>query len=713
AFHPLPSDCSKYPNEDNADVSELSKKGNHSVGDKIVFDCRIGYSSLKKITYICSDNEWIKIRGETCSPKRCELPEDIPNGQYEFVTGTDFVFGSTIKYICKEGFQMASRVYSRTCRPGGWDNMLPTCEEVVCLYDKMRDEMLQVHGLPFHEDIRYGHKLTFSCPETGGLTLEGPKEITCQVNGTWSSPFPKCVEATCPLNETMEGMTIERSPDVEGPVKQGQSIRFSCSENGMKLKGLTEITCLPNGEWNGPFPKCDEIRCEAILSKNMRAESDEQLAHEISVKPHQKVTLSCDGKGSKLIGERVITCNQDGQWSNTFPICTGGTCGSPPHVNNSDTVGFARAEYTEGEEVKYTCFNKYTLDTQHPHTKSLICQNGEWIGNIYCLKPCSVSVAILEERGLHLKVGGLQKIFSPHGDHITFICPRGRMNGKPRNQCNDGVMELPRCLKMKGYQVFLCLILMNAEVSTNAQDVVCEDEERINVEIVLGHPNKVSPYKVGQILVFQCTDRNMMMDGPRTVECQSNGKWDNPFPKCETSRNMRADEQTSCKISVKPQQTVTLSCDEKGTRLIGTPSVTCNQDGLWSDLFPKCTRDICGSPPHVNNADTLGFPRTEYTEGEEVKYTCFNKYTLDTQHPHTESLICQNGEWIGNIYCLKPCSVSVDVLEERGLHLRFAGLSRIFSPHGEYITFICPRGRMIGTSRNQCIDGVMELPRCV
>ncbi|TRZ04365.1 hypothetical protein DNTS_006219 [Danionella cerebrum] len=317
-------------------------------------------------------------------------------------------------------------------------------QDVVC-EDEERINVEIVLGHPNKvSPYKVGQILVFQCTDRN-MMMDGPRTVECQANGKWDNPFPKC-EATCPLNETMEGMTIERSPDVEGPVKQGHRVRFSCSENGMKLKGSTEITCLPNGEWNGPFPKCDEIRCEAILSKNMRAESDEQLAHEISVKPHQKVTLSCDGKGSKLIGERVVTCNQDGQWSNTFPICTGGTCGSPPHVNNADTVGFARAEYTEGEEVKYTCFNKYTLDTQHPHTKSLICQNGEWIGNIYCLKPCSVSVDVLEERGLHLKVGGLQKYFPPHGDHITFICLRGRMTGKPRNQCIDGVMELPRCV---------------------------------------------------------------------------------------------------------------------------------------------------------------------------------------------------------------------------------------------------------------------------
>ncbi|XP_035378975.1 complement factor H like 4 [Electrophorus electricus] len=62
------------------------------------------------------------------SCKRCELPADIPNGHYIIVHGTDFVYGATIKYICKEGYQMVSRVNTRTCLAGGWDDRLPICQ---------------------------------------------------------------------------------------------------------------------------------------------------------------------------------------------------------------------------------------------------------------------------------------------------------------------------------------------------------------------------------------------------------------------------------------------------------------------------------------------------------------------------------------------------------------------------------------------------------
>lgn len=36
--------------------------------------------------------------------KPCELPEDTPNGYYQITSGEDFVFGTTIKYFCNEGY---------------------------------------------------------------------------------------------------------------------------------------------------------------------------------------------------------------------------------------------------------------------------------------------------------------------------------------------------------------------------------------------------------------------------------------------------------------------------------------------------------------------------------------------------------------------------------------------------------------------------------
>ncbi|XP_051764951.1 complement factor H-like isoform X2 [Ctenopharyngodon idella] len=438
------ADCSKIPEVENAEVSQSSRKDNYTDGDKLEYNCKPGYASPLKITYNCTDNKWTKLRGGNCSLKRCELPEDIPNGRYTIVSGSAFVFGTTIKYICNDDYQMMSRFDTRTCQEGGWDNQLPACEEISCVADST-EENVRVEGLPENDGlIRYGHRLTFSCSDYGWI-LQGPKEITCQSNGQWSGPFPKCVGATCPLNTAVGDLKMERFPDIEGPVKPRHKLIFSCNTEGLKLKGQREITCQSNGEWNSPFPKCEEVMCVAKLTVSMR--SDRHPVPEVSVRPGHTITLSCVGRGVKLQGHSKITCLSDGQWGNPFPKCIGGKCGPPPKVNFADTTEITKKEYDSGEKVEYSCFNKYTLVQSHPYSKYLTCEHGEWRGNIKCLKPCSVTVEEMDERGIQLRWRGREKIFSPHGDRIIFSCKRGKHStGSDLIQtCNDGEMTLPLC----------------------------------------------------------------------------------------------------------------------------------------------------------------------------------------------------------------------------------------------------------------------------
>ena len=64
----------------------------------------------------------------------------------------------------------------------------------------------------------------------------------------------------------MEDLKIERFPDIEGSVKHGHKLMFSCNGQGLKLKGQREITCQPNGEWSSPFPKCEgkDTECKSL-----------------------------------------------------------------------------------------------------------------------------------------------------------------------------------------------------------------------------------------------------------------------------------------------------------------------------------------------------------------------------------------------------------------------------------------------------------------
>ncbi|XP_051978206.1 coagulation factor XIII B chain-like [Xyrauchen texanus] len=182
--------------------------------------------------------------------------------------------------------------------------------------------------------------------------------------------------------------------------------------------------------------------------------------------------------------------------------------------------------------------------------------------------------------------------------------------------------------KMKHCELFLLFMIMDS--STNAEEVTCQEEELNNTQILVGHPGITPPYKSGQILVFRCTDVNMKMSGQRLIECQSNGKWDNPYPQCEVQ---------------------------------------------------------CRRPPSMvhENADTKEMTRNKYNSGEKVEYVCFNKYVMEGD----SFLTCVQGKWRGHFTCLKPCTVTVDEMDKRNIQLKKGEWGKIFAPYGDYISFVC------------------------
>ncbi|XP_016094719.1 complement factor H-related protein 4-like isoform X2 [Sinocyclocheilus grahami] len=378
-------------------------------------------------------------------------------------------------------------------------------QEVIC----EGEQLINVDILFGHPGIvspyKPGHILVFRCTDVN-LKMHGQRTIECLSNGKWDHPYPICGEVTCPLNTTENNIKMERFPDLEGPVKPGYSLTFSCDGQGLILKGQREITCQSNGEWSNPFPKCLEITCELqtttfrVIKINPEGKTIFRAGESVEITCSKKrlwfnketsKTFTCQDNGEwdhKPVCEGIrcevphdqhvshpdhlfrgdmklgakqnyycesgygktaeeATCTRDGWTPN--PLCAvSRKCGPPPHVNNADTVEMTKKEYNTGERVEYMCFNKYTLDSHPAFSKYLTCQQGEWRGNIKCLMPCSVTVGDMDERGIELAFADQQKMFAPHDDHITFKCQRGKVSVgfALRQKCNDGVITLPVCV---------------------------------------------------------------------------------------------------------------------------------------------------------------------------------------------------------------------------------------------------------------------------
>ncbi|XP_058615937.1 complement factor H-related protein 2-like [Onychostoma macrolepis] len=376
-------------------------------------------------------------------------------------------------------------------------------QEVTC----EGEQLIGVDILTGHPGIvspyKPGHVLVFRCTDVD-LKMHGQRTIECLSNGKWDQPYPKCEEVTCEGEQLIGVDILTGHPGIVSPYKPGHVLVFRCTDVNLKMHGQRTIECLSNGKWDQPYPKCEEIKCEAPRDQHVyspsqyfrgdmklgarrsyRCESGyEKMAAEATctrdgwtpkplcaesgceaprdlhiyrsydyfrgdMKLGSKLYYSCESGYEKMAAE--ATCTEDGWTPN--PLCAVMTvsvkCGPPPRVNNADTVEMTKKEYNTGERVEYICFNKYILDQRHSFTKYLTCQQGQWRGNVKCLKPCTVTKELMAERGIDLAYVNKQKMFAPHNDHITFACLWGKVSvgiTDFRQKCNDGEMTLPECV---------------------------------------------------------------------------------------------------------------------------------------------------------------------------------------------------------------------------------------------------------------------------
>ncbi|XP_073701023.1 complement factor H-related protein 2-like [Garra rufa] len=331
---------------------------------------------------------------------------------------------------------------------GKWDHSYPNCGAVTCPLNATENNIKMEQFPDFEGPVKPGYNLTFSC-NGQGLILKGHREITCQSNGEWSSPFPKCEEVTCKEEQLINVDILTGHPDIVSPYKPGHILVFRCTDVNLKMHGQQIIECLSNGKWDYPFPKCGETcSLQWSTTEGLKIEGLPDIRE--PVKPGHKLTFSCTGEVMRLNGQREITCKSDGTWTAPFPKCTGqnsGKCGKPPRVNNSDIIAMEKKEYNTGERVEYLCFDKHTMDIHSPFSRYLTCQQGEWIGQIKCLKPCTVTEEIMDRRGIQLRWIEQQKMVIPHDNHISFSCQSGKVSVGVdlRQKCNDGDMTLPNC----------------------------------------------------------------------------------------------------------------------------------------------------------------------------------------------------------------------------------------------------------------------------
>ncbi|KAM7387714.1 hypothetical protein PAMP_023935 [Pampus punctatissimus] len=312
-------------------------------------------------------------------------------------------------------------------KDGKWDNPFPSCEEITCSVDVTHPHLKVVGLLAANKTIQTGHKVQFLCEDE--YLLNGSEESECLETGQWSDPFPTCIALDCgrpPFLADGDTKTVAR-PNY----RNNERVEYVC-QNYYVMEGNPYKTCI-NGKWTG------EMRCLKPCTVNEELMRTHNIAFRFSPKhklysEHNDVIEFMCSNGRRHDGRVALR---------QYCINEAVGCGRPPPLTNGDVKYIMKSQYSHNERVEYMCQNYFIMDGERHRT----CINGEWIGQMRCLKPCTVSNDDLIQYNIAFKYSASNKMYSTHNDVIQFKCTTGRPVGSVglRQRCDDGVLLLPSC----------------------------------------------------------------------------------------------------------------------------------------------------------------------------------------------------------------------------------------------------------------------------
>ncbi|XP_019862954.1 PREDICTED: CUB and sushi domain-containing protein 3-like, partial [Amphimedon queenslandica] len=158
-------------------------------------------------------------------------------------------------------------------------------------------------------------------------------------------------------------------------------------------------------------------------------------------------------------------------------------------------------------------------------------------------------------------------------------------------------------------------------------------------------------------VLYSC-DTGYTITGASSLTCLSNGSWDASAPSCDIVNCSNPGTPTNGERfgSVFTYNAeVVYSCNEEYS-LVGVPVITCQSNGYWSDALPSCVYIDCTDPDIPDNGLRTG---SNFSFNSSVNFTCYPGYQLTG----SDAITCSSdGKWSNDIpscnitYCNVPMS---------------------------------------------------------
>ncbi|XP_078802247.1 complement factor H-like isoform X2 [Oryzias latipes] len=655
------TECGETPDISNGRVESKDNQ-------RATINCNEGYQTeVNEIT--CDNGEWdLDERNYTniCTriSEPCEPPPKVQNAVIETPYQREYVSGSQVIYKCRDNYRLGQDK-SITCLNGQWEEKRISCTPFC---DELKDDNLNVQQ-SIKESYMNGETIDYTCT----YDEDNQGTATCD-EGKWNKTI-QCPGRPCNVPKLGPGL---RSSPTTFKVKSGRKLSLYCLSE-FELEGANEIECLDTGLWSSAFPTCTKTCEMPNIPQILRLMTPVEGGR---AKKGKKLRFECSQRGKFLQGNAEIECLESGDWSDQPPRCGDKRlCSPPPPIEDGDIMR-TKPEYQEGETVEYVCPSYYIMEGG-----PLTCRNGQWTGRVRCIsRPCNVP-----------KLGpGLRS--SP----TTFKVKSGR---KLSLYCLSE-------FELEGANEIECL---DTGLWSSAFPTCTKTCEMPNIPQILRlmTPVEGGRAKKGKKLRFECSQRGKFLQGNAEIECLESGDWSDQPPRCGDKRlcspppPIEDGDIMRTKPEYQEGETVEYVCPSYYI-MEGGP-LTC-RNGQWTGRVRCINKRLCSPPPPIEDGDIMR-TKPEYQEGETVEYVCPSYYIMEGG-----PLTCRNGQWTGRVRCIKPCTMTQEEMDRNNLVLQKDWLDKIYSQHNDHLTFKCKSGKRHDgrvAMRQQCIEGVIQLPTCV
>ncbi|XP_041775767.1 locomotion-related protein Hikaru genki-like isoform X4 [Anopheles merus] len=501
-------------------------------------------------------------------------------------------------------------------------------------------------------------------------------------DGSYVPPLPDSAEN--PDREDKESEEVDESPELH-QFREVSEVRFPGEVGPLGGHRLCKIQCI-RGHWVGPlcamneheqdehgqlkfeplYKRCvvDHIPPHLLLSyKNVSVTLGWDLPH------GHTLQARCRDLGLyKLLGESKVLCS-NGLWAPKMPSCVPTTLltnysdDSPPSIRIK--VGVGSAAYEPSGVLAVLPTSTIHLDCMYPRRRG----SPEWTWTGWFRQYLTGWSAVPEEKASRYRLT-IKDIQNQDSGTYTCASPRGLTNSIVI------VVAVSQCA---------ALTEPNPPLSLRLEGI-----------------------KLGQRALYRCP-LGYMLQGTANATCLASGNWSSPTPTCHPIQCpplfLEDPHLSLVELNTSAWGRAVFRC-AWGYRLSGPPGLECEPNGHWSGPIPRCRAIQCPQPLVPINGRIDGtsglttFGQRRYAVGALVTFSCTEGHLLVGE----ASIVCtETGFWSHPPpFCKAQCPYPGD--PPNGL---IAPLKFHYDP-GDYLTVQCRPGFV----EHGANGGPPERPRC-